>query len=274
MFRYLSTLDSRSIQYQRQRQAIIMRCLPLADHIARRFDDRGEAHDDLVQVARMGLVHAVDRFDVGFSSPFLAFAVPTIMGEVRRYFRDHGWSVQVPRRMKDLEPQINRAREELSQELLRAPTATEIAGHLGIERDEVVQALIASSAYSTVPYDTPRRAATDGSPHSVSERIGVDDDALAKVVNVEAVRPLIAALPDRQKMMLLLRFFEYKTQSQIAEQLGISQMQVSRLLAQSLATLREQIEAPSRLAIAGPGRPIPKKPREARQRLAMHEQSA
>jgi RNA polymerase sigma-B factor len=110
MFRHLNSLNEQSIEYRRQREAIIARCLPLADHIARRFDSRGESFDDLVQVARLGLIHAVNRYDAEFGSEFLAFAVPTMMGEVRRYFRDHGWSVKVPRRMKDLGPQISSAR--------------------------------------------------------------------------------------------------------------------------------------------------------------------
>ena len=143
MCRHLTTLDEQSIEYRRQREVIIERCLPLADNIARRFSNRGEPLEDLVQVARVGLVQAVDRFDAENGADFLAFAVPTVMGEVRRYFRDHGWSVKVPRRMKELGPQLNRAREELSQRFERAPTASEVASHLGIDLDEVVQAQIA-----------------------------------------------------------------------------------------------------------------------------------
>ena len=156
MFRHLVTLDGQSSEYQRQRDVIIERCLPLADHIARRFSNRGEPLEDLVQVARMGLIQAVNRFDPEIGTEFLAFAVPTMMGEVRRYFRDHGWSVKVPRRMKELGPQLSKAREELFQQFGRAPTASEIAGHLGIDREEVVQAQIASSAYSTVSFDATR----------------------------------------------------------------------------------------------------------------------
>ena len=127
MFRRLATLDKASIQYQQERDAIIERCLPLADHIARRFRNRGEPLEDLVQVARVGLVNAVNRFDVDNGAEFLAFAVPTMMGEVRRHFRDHGWSVKVPRRLKELNSQLKKAREELSHQLGRAPTASEIA---------------------------------------------------------------------------------------------------------------------------------------------------
>lgn len=243
LFRVLVTLDEESIAYQRQRDAIIERCLPLADHIARRFGNRGEPLEDLVQVARMGLIQAVNRFDAAFGSDFLAFAVPTMMGEVRRYFRDHGWSVKVPRRMKELGPQLKRAREELFQEMGRAPTASEIATHLGVDREEVVQAQIAATAYSTLSYDTPRYGAADEGP-SISDSFGVIDANLDKVVDIETVRPLLAALPEREQTVLVFRFFENMTQSQIAEKLGISQMHVSRLLARSLATLRERAEAP------------------------------
>lgn len=243
MFRRLNTFDKQSIDYRRQREAIVLRCLPLADHIARRFDGRGEASEDLVQVARLGLLQAVNRYDVEFGSDFVAFAVPTMMGEVRRYFRDHGWSLKVPRRMKEVAPQINRAREELFQELRHAPTPSEIAGHLGIDREEVVRFQIASNAYSTTSYDTPRRQGDDQEPQLVCDRFGFLDAALDKVEDVETVRPLIAALPERQQTVLILRFFRHMTQSRIAEQLGISQMHVSRLLAQSLASLREGAEA-------------------------------
>jgi len=243
MFRHLVTLDGQASEYQRQRDVIIERCLPLADHIARRFSNRGEPLEDLVQVARMGLIQAVNRFDTANGADFLAFAVPTMMGEVRRHFRDHGWSVKVPRRMKELGPQLNRARDEMSQRLGRAPTASEIASYLGLDYEEVVQAQIAASAYSTLSSDAPGPAAAgDDEGLSISSSFGDLDANLDKVLDVETVRPLVAALPERQQTVLLLRFFENMTQTQIAERLGISQMHVSRLLARSLATLRERAE--------------------------------
>ncbi|MGX9789656.1 SigB/SigF/SigG family RNA polymerase sigma factor [Mycobacterium sp. MMS18-G62] len=242
MFRYLTTLDEQSREYSRRRHLIIERCLPLADHIARRFRNRGEPVEDLVQVARMGLVQAVNRFDVDNGADFLAFAVPTMMGEVRRYFRDHGWSVKVPRRMKELGPQLSRAIEELSQRLGRAPTASEIASHLGLDHEEVVLAQIASSAYSTLSSDAPAfGGAGDDDQRSVSSSFGDLDANLDRVLDIETVRPLLAALPKREQTVLVLRFFESMTQTQIAERLGMSQMHVSRLLARSLATLRDQV---------------------------------
>jgi RNA polymerase sigma-B factor len=244
MFRRLTVLDPESIRYQRQREAIIECCLPLADHIARRFRNRGEPLEDLVQVARVGLLNAVNRFNVENGAEFIAFAVPTIMGEVRRHFRDHGWSVKVPRRLKELNAQLKRAREELSHELERAPTASEIAARLGIDRDEVVQAQIASSAYSTLSSDAPVGASDDDDSRSVTNTIGDVDADLDKVLDVATVRPLLAALPERERTVLTLRFFENMTQTQIAERVGISQMHVSRLLARSLSTLRRQVRTP------------------------------
>lgn len=244
MIRLLRTLDEQSNAYRRQRDATIERCLPLADHIARRFSNRGEPLEDLVQVARMGLVQAVNRFDPANGADFLAFAVPTMMGEVRRYFRDHGWSMKVPRRMKELGPQINKARDELSQRLGRAPTASEIAGHLGLDREEVVEAQIASSAYSTLSSDAPGPGTTGDDGRSVRNSFGDLDANLGRVLDVETVRPLVAALPERQQAVLMLRFFGNMTQTQIAQRLGISQMHVSRLLARSLATLRDQAQTP------------------------------
>ncbi len=244
MLRCLATLDPDSPRHQRLREAIIERCLPLADHIARRFRNRGEPAEDLVQVARVGLVNAVNRFNVDNGAEFLAFAVPTMMGEVRRHFRDHGWSVKVPRRLKELNSELKRSRDELSHELGRAPTASELAEKMGIDREELVQAQIASSAYSTLSADAPAGAGDEDAGRSITNTVGDLDHNLDKVLDVETVRPLMAALPERERTILLLRFFENMTQTQIAERLGISQMHVSRLLAKSLATLRRQAGAP------------------------------
>ena len=243
MLRRLTTLVEGSIEYQRQRDVIVERCLPLADHIAHRFGNRGEPLEDLFQVARVGRINAVNRFDADKGVEFVAFAVPTIMGEVRRYFRDHGWSVKVPRRLKELSLQLKKAHEELPHQLGRAPTATEIANHLGIDREAVVQAQIASSAYSTCSSDAPV-AGDDGDRRSVSDSFGTLDANLEKVVDIETLRPLLEALPERELTVLRLRFFENMTQSQIAERLGISQMHVSRLLARCLNKLREAVRRP------------------------------
>jgi RNA polymerase sigma-B factor len=239
MFRHLQSLDEGSVAFRRQREAIVERSLPIADHIARRFSNRGEPLDDLVQAARVGLVNAVNRFDVDNGAEFLSFAVPTMMGEVRRHFRDHGWAVKVPRRLKDLQRQLVQARGELSQRLGRAPTASEIADHLGIDHELVVEAVIAGSSYSTRSTDV--QAGLDDEYRPLGETLGDVDPKLDAVIDVETVRPHIAALPDRQRTVLVLRFFENLTQTQIAERIGCSQMHVSRLLAQALRTLRSQV---------------------------------
>ena len=248
MVRHLRTLVVGSADYHRQREAIVKRCLPLADHIARRYGGRGEPFDDLVQAARLGLVNAVNRFDVDNGADFVSFAVPTMMGEVRRHFRDHGWAVKVPRSVKELQPQLMRASAELSQRLGRAPTTSEIADHLGVSRDLVVEATIGGANYSTRSTDTPVVPGDRYRPFG--DTLGDVDTNLEKVLDVETIRPLIAALPDRQRAVLTMRFFENLTQSQIAERVGCSQMHVSRLLAKALGTLRSDVREPE-LAVTG-----------------------
>ncbi|MEE2033063.1 SigB/SigF/SigG family RNA polymerase sigma factor [Rhodococcus chondri] len=221
------------------RDDVIARCLPLAEHIARRFEGRGEASEDLLQVARLGLVNAIDRFDPERGSDFVSFAVPTIMGEVRRHFRDTGWSVRVPRRMKELHLSLSKATSELSQQLGRAPTPSELARELGIDQEEVLQGLVAGNAYQTVSVDRASPSGDDGL--TLADTLGDYDAALDDVENHEALRPLLEALPERERQVVLLRFFGNMTQTQIAERVGVSQMHVSRLLTKTLAQLREQL---------------------------------
>lgn len=248
MFLHLATLTPGTSEYLRERDALIERCLPLANHIARRFANRGQPLDDLVQVARLGLVNAVNRFDVHAGSDFLSFAVPTMMGEVRRYFRDHSWSMKVPRRLKDLNAHLNRGREELSHTLGRAPNATELAHYLGIDREEVVEGLIAADAYSTRSTDAPVSAGDD--KLAVVDQLGSEDANIERMLTVHALRPLIAALPERERTVLRLRFFEDMSQSAIGAQIGISQMHVSRILTRSIASLRERLENADSAAVA------------------------
>lgn len=239
MFRELAKYDVDSPDFRTRRDRIVQRCLPLADHIARRFDGRGEARDDLVQVARLGLVNAVIRYDVDTGSDFVSFAVPTIMGEVRRYFRDNSWSVKVPRRLKELHLRLGAATSELSQRLGRAPTASELAAELEMNRDEVIEGLVAGSSYTTLSIDSG--GGGEDAP-AIADTLGGVDVSLDQIENREALRPLLAALPERDRTVLMLRFFEGLTQTQIAERVGVSQMHVSRLLAKSLARLRDQLQ--------------------------------
>lgn len=238
-FEAIAALAEDSPERRALRDALITRCLPLAEHIARRFEGRGESFDDLVQVARLGLVNAVDRFDVERGSDFVAFAVPTIMGEVRRHFRDAGWAVRVPRRMKELHLLLGKAVAELSQRLGRAPTVHELATELDLDPEDVAEGLLAGNAYQAVSVDGASTQRSEDTP--LLESLGEYDTAMENVENHEALRPLLAALPERERTILMLRFFGNMTQTQIAARVGISQMHVSRLLTKILAELREQL---------------------------------
>ncbi len=240
LFRELAELDDGSTAFQRKRDRIVERCLPLADHIARRFDGRGEPRDDLVQVARVGLVNAVIRFDVTAGADFVSFAVPTIMGEVRRHLRDNPWSVKVPRRLKELHLRLGAATADLSQRVGRAPTASELAAELEMDRGEVIEGLVAGSSYNTLSIDSGGSGSEDAP--GILDTLGDMDAKLDQIENREVLRPLLESLPERDRTVLVLRFFESLTQTQIAERVGISQMHVSRLLAKSLARLRDQLQ--------------------------------
>ncbi|MET4427742.1 SigB/SigF/SigG family RNA polymerase sigma factor [Mycolicibacterium sp. 624] len=229
-----------TLAHARAREAIVARCLGLADRVARHFDRRGEDLEDLVQVARVGLVNAVNRFDPDKGSSFVAFAIPTMMGEVRRHFRDHGWSMHVPRRLKDRHIAVSRATTSLIQDLGRAPTPSELAEYLDVDRDDVVESLVASAAYRTQSIDAPV-VSGDGSARHIADTIGTIDAAFGDVTDRESVRPLLAALPEREREILYLRFFASMTQSQIAERIGVSQMHVSRILERTLRELRVQL---------------------------------
>lgn len=235
----LSVLREKDAARSVIRERVVERCLPLAEHIARRFDGRGESFEDLLQVARLGLVNAVDRFDPERGADFVSFAVPTIMGEVRRHFRDTAWAVRVPRRMKELHLSLSHATADLSQRLGRAPSPSELAQELGIDQEEVLQGLVAGNAYTTISVDRSSSQTDDGL--TLAETLGEYDTALDEVENNEALRPLLDALPERERSIVMLRFFGNMTQTQIAERVGVSQMHVSRLLAKTLAQLRDQL---------------------------------
>ncbi|MBK1784326.1 SigB/SigF/SigG family RNA polymerase sigma factor [Prauserella cavernicola] len=219
------------------RDELVTGHLPLAEHIAQRFSGRGVAKEDLVQVARVGLINAVDRFDPSRGSDFLSFAVPTVMGEVRRHFRDTGWVIRVPRRLKELHLSINNASTQLSQRLGRAPTPREIAEHLGLSADEVMEGLEAGNAYHSMSLDEVLSGDTENL--ALGDTLGEEDAALEGVENHETLQPLVRDLAERERMILALRFVHNMTQTQIAERVGISQMHVSRLLARTLDKLRE-----------------------------------
>jgi len=219
------------------RSRAIERCLPLADHVARRFSDRGEPFDDLVQVARIGVVHSVDRFDPERGTDFLSLAVPTVMGEVRRYFRDTAWTMRVPRRVKETSLHIGKAVDELTQRLGRSPRPSELADELGTPVSEVIEGLVARSAYRTDSIDAER----DDENRSLGETLGERDGRIAEIDDLVTVRPALDELPERERQILTLRFFHEMSQSEIAREVGLSQMHVSRLLSRSLAALRKAV---------------------------------
>jgi RNA polymerase sigma-B factor len=211
--------------------------LPLVEYLARRFRNRGEPLDDLIQVATIGLIKSIDRFDLERGVEFSTYATPTIVGEIKRHFRDKGWAIRVPRRLQEMKLSLNKSTAELSQRNGRAPTVAELAKHLDLTEEDVLEGLESANAYSAISLDAPDISDED-SP-AVSDSLGALDDALEGVVYRESLKPLLEALPPREKTILMLRFFANMTQSQIAADLGISQMHVSRLLARTLAQLRE-----------------------------------
>ncbi|MFK4143871.1 SigB/SigF/SigG family RNA polymerase sigma factor [Streptomyces sp. NPDC004065] len=238
MFVELRTLKEGSPQYAELRNQLVRMHLPLVEHLARRFRNRGEPLDDLTQVATIGLIKSVDRFDPDRGVEFSTYATPTVVGEIKRHFRDKGWAVRVPRRLQELRLALTTATAELSQLHGRSPTVHELAEKLAISEEEVLEGLESANAYSTLSLDVPD---TDDESPAVADTLGAEDEALEGVEYRESLKPLLEDLPPREKRILLLRFFGNMTQSQIAQEVGISQMHVSRLLARTLAQLREKL---------------------------------
>ncbi|SFS32644.1 SigB/SigF/SigG family RNA polymerase sigma factor [Saccharopolyspora flava] len=239
LFGELAKLDEGDPRRSELRDRLVTEHMPVAEHIARRFRHRGESQEDLTQVAVLGLINAVDRFDPDRGVDFLSYAVPTILGEVRRHFRDTGWAVRMPRRLQELHLSVSSGIARLSQELGRAPTPSELAKHLGISTDDVYHGLEAGNAYRSASLD---ELLTDTDEIPLGDAIGTDDAELLEVENREMVRPLLEELPERERRILMMRFFRGMTQTQIADQVGISQMHVSRLLSRTLSWLRQRLE--------------------------------
>jgi RNA polymerase sigma-B factor len=210
--------------------------LPLAEYFARRFSGRGEPVDDLTQTASLGLLNAIDRFDPARGVPFSTYAAATIVGELKRHFRDRGWALRVPRNVQETAILVNRTVSTMWQDLGRAPTVAEIASSADIGEDDVLQALDALQAYSTDSLDAP----TSDASSTAAESIGSEDRSYEVSEEWLSVAPSLRDLPERERTILYLRFFEGRTQTEIAEELGISQMHVSRLVSQSLEKLRQR----------------------------------
>ncbi len=240
MITELRQLPSESDEYARQLERIVLRCCPLADRVARHFDRRGENLEDLTQVARVGLLQAVNRFDPTRGSRFVSFALPTMMGELRRYFRDYGWKVHVPRRIRDRQHDIACATAYLTSDLRRAPTVDELAAELDIDRDRVVESIVAAKAYQPQSLDV-NIGDDDSRSQLLGDSLGEVDAGFDRVTDRESVRTLLAALPQREQKVLYLRYFGAMTQRQIADSIGVSQMHVSRILERTLRDLRTQV---------------------------------
>jgi len=233
----LRDLPTQSPDRARVRDRLVEMYLPLAEYLARRFRNRGEPLEDLVQVANLGLIKSVDGYDVTRGVAFTSYAIPMIVGEVKRHFRDKGWDVRVPRRLKELHLEITRATGELAQELGRSPTVADIAVRLGVPEENVLEGLDSGHAYRALSLQAPIAGEEAGT--ELVDLLGKVDAEMENVENREALRPLIAKLPAREQRIIAMRFFGSMTQSQIAIELGISQMHVSRLLSRALSVLRE-----------------------------------
>ena len=235
LFTHLAALPADSAERERIRDSLVRHHLELARNLARKFRNRDEAMEDLVQIATVGLIHAVDRFDPAQGTDFLAFAVPTISGELRHHFRDNSWSVRVPRRLKELNANISATREELTVQLSRAPRPSEIASRLGVPIEDVYEGLRAGQGR----YGASLDHLLENAAHT---RFGAPDAELGQAELREALRPMLDSLPDRERKIVALRFGSGMSQSDIARRVGVSQMQVSRLLAATLKKLRSGLD--------------------------------
>jgi RNA polymerase sigma-B factor len=225
------------------REALVERFLPLARQLARRYQRGGESLDDLIQVASLGLLKAIDRFDPARETAFSSFAVPTILGELKRHFRDKGWAVRVPRDLQELAVRVDRITDELARELGRVPTLGETAERTGASEEQVLEAREAAGAYRAISLDRPRDDEDDGDG-TLGDAYGADDPAFALAEDAATVERLMRVLAPREQEVLRLRFAEDLTQSEIGARIGVSQMHVSRLIRQAIERLREAADQP------------------------------
>ena len=223
------------------RDQLIMSHLNLVRFLASKFKNRGEPLDDLIQVGTIGLIKAIDRFDPSRGLEFTTYATPTIMGEIKRHFRDKGWSVRVPRRLQELSAKVNQATDKLTNELQRSPKVEEIAEYLDVTVDEVLEAMESSSAYTSVPIEAPGASDSDDAP-SILDRYADDDNELDFTDDRLVIEEAIRDFSPREREVIELRFVKGMTQIEIAKKLGISQVQVSRLLRRTLKKIQDKID--------------------------------
>ncbi|GGZ96827.1 RNA polymerase sigma factor SigF [Streptomyces echinoruber] len=251
LFRRLAELED-GPEREAVRDQLVEAWLPMAHRIAGRFRDRGESIEDLRQVAALGLVKAIDRFDPERGA-FESYAVPTITGEVKRHFRDRMWALRVPRRVQELRNKVRLARRELTQSPgSPEPTIADIAAHTGLTEEEVNTGMEALDSFSTLSLDA--ELSGDGDGYSLADTLGVAESSYDTVVDRESAKEGLRRLPERERAILYMRFFEDMTQSRIADRLGISQMHVSRLISRSCARVRDEVLA-ERAGRRGGGRP-------------------
>ncbi|WP_422724047.1 SigB/SigF/SigG family RNA polymerase sigma factor [Kitasatospora purpeofusca] len=236
LFVRLGALEPGSTEHTYVRDTLIELNLPLVRYASARFRSRNEPMEDIVQVGTIGLIKAIDRFDPERGVEFPTFAMPTVVGEIKRFFRDTSWSVRVPRRLQELRLALTKAGDELAQRLDRSPTVAELAACLGVSEEDVVEGLAVGNAYTASSLDSSPSDEDGEGP--LADRLGYEDLALEGVEYRESLKPLLAKLPPRERRIIMLRFFGNLTQSQIGEEIGISQMHVSRLLTKTLTQLR------------------------------------
>ena len=232
----MAALPADDPERARLRDEVVEDHMPYARHIAQRYGGRGASGEDFEQVAYLGLVKAVDNFDPEHGTGFLGYATPMIIGEIKRYFRDATWGVHVPRRMQELSGALRKATDTLTHDLGREPTIAELARHLGAEPEEIVEAIDAAGAYTTASLDHPVNSEEQGA--SLLDFMGEEDAGFDAVIDHQVLTELLTRLGERDKRILLMRYFRGMTQAEIGEELGVSQMQISRLLSRILKELR------------------------------------
>ncbi|MFG2898984.1 SigB/SigF/SigG family RNA polymerase sigma factor [Streptomyces zaomyceticus] len=237
LFERLRSLEEGTASYSYVRNTLVELNLSLVKYAATRFRRSGESWEDIVQVGTVGLIKAINRFDPDRGNEFMSFALPTVLGEIRRHLRDTGWSVHVPRRLQELRLDLAKASDALEQDLGRPPTPAELCDRLHITEAELREGRLAANGFTSRSLDVPVDDDNDG-PGVIARRLGSDDEAFEKIENLEALKPLVAALSGRDRTILSLRFGDELTQAEIGERLGLSQMHVSRLLGRILGGLR------------------------------------
>ncbi|MGW5848235.1 RNA polymerase sigma factor SigF [Streptomyces sp. NPDC055254] len=239
LFRRLAELTEGGAEYSYVRNTLVELNLSLVKYAARRFRGRSEPMEDIIQVGTIGLIKAINRFDPERGVEFTSFAMPTITGEIKRFFRDTSWAVKVPRRLQELRIDTAKAHDALEQDLGREPTSAELAGHLHVTPQELTEGLKAAHAYSARSLDAPMQEDGDQDAYAGQPALGEEETAFDRIECLESLKPMLDGLPERERTLLALRFGQELTQSEIGERLGLSQMHVSRLLNRTLARLRE-----------------------------------